>query len=370
MMENEVFNEWSHIMHLQSEQMSIPLVFWQPSLSPHQSPLLEQLVLDWPAPVHLVVDYDLASNRQKSYGWQVERPKGIVLNTRGSQAPSKAIHIVSGFYGTKLWRENFRRIMRDNDAVIWVMAESLETWDNPLRVISRFLRHGFSRLQIGKRLSGFLAIGQKAESQARMFGVPLSKIHPFCYVTSPPGSAERPATQEGVRATVLFLGGVLKRKGVDVLFRTPLPNNSMLRIVGPHVDKKIAIPNDAEHLGIVANSEVSDHIREADLLVLPSRHDGWGAVINEALTVGTPVVCTAACGGSVLLGSRSPFRGEIIHKLNPDSLSKAIANVLNEKIDHDLIIEWSKERIYPVPVSNYLTELLSGSNSTAPWMVN
>jgi glycosyltransferase involved in cell wall biosynthesis len=32
--------------------------------------------------------------------------------------------------------------------------------------------------------------------------------------------------------------------------------------------------------------------------VLPSRFDGWGAVVNEALMVGTPVICSNRCGAS------------------------------------------------------------------------
>lgn len=355
-------------MRSPSKQTSVPLVFWQPSLSPHQSPLLEQLAIDWPAPVHLIVDGELASDREKSYGWQVKAPKGIILNTNGSQIPTNAIHIVSGFYGTKSWRENFRRIVRDDDAAIWVMAESLETWDHPFKPILRFLRHGASRLRMGSRLSGFLAIGGKAETQAKLFRVPSGKIHPFCYVTSPPNFAERRTDPEKTKLTILFLGGILRRKGVDVLFKASLPQNSRLQIIGAHVDKSVDIPPEAEHLGVVSNSEISNYIRQADVLVLPSRHDGWGAVINEALMVGTPVVCTSACGGSALLGADYPFRGEIVHKLTPGNLSHAIEKVLDEKIDHDSIIDWSTRSISPASVSHYLTALLSGRNSPAPWI--
>ena len=35
--------------------------------------------------------------------------------------------------------------------------------------------------------------------------------------------------------------------------------------------------------------------------MLPSRFDGWGAVVNEALMVGTPVICSDRCGASDLI---------------------------------------------------------------------
>ena len=34
------------------------------------------------------------------------------------------------------------------------------------------------------------------------------------------------------------------------------------------------------------------------MLVLPSLHDGWGAVVSEALIAGTPVICSDACGSA------------------------------------------------------------------------
>jgi len=35
--------------------------------------------------------------------------------------------------------------------------------------------------------------------------------------------------------------------------------------------------------------------------VLPSRFDGWGMLVNESLAVGTPVICTAACGAAAIV---------------------------------------------------------------------
>ncbi|MFX9050260.1 glycosyltransferase, partial [Acinetobacter baumannii] len=37
-------------------------------------------------------------------------------------------------------------------------------------------------------------------------------------------------------------------------------------------------------------------LAQSDVVVVPSRHDGWGAVVNEAIGYGIPVVCTDRCG--------------------------------------------------------------------------
>ena len=45
-------------------------------------------------------------------------------------------------------------------------------------------------------------------------------------------------------------------------------------------------------------TKIPEVICESDCLVLPSRYDGWGAVISEALMVGTPVICSDNCGAA------------------------------------------------------------------------
>ena len=54
----------------------------------------------------------------------------------------------------------------------------------------------------------------------------------------------------------------------------------------------------------------------ADVLVLPSRFDGWGAVVNEALMVGTPVICSDRCGASdVIENGRNGYVDTRIERL-------------------------------------------------------
>lgn len=63
-----------------------------------------------------------------------------------------------------------------------------------------------------------------------------------------------------------------------------------------------------EYCGTMENKQVQSFIANCDILVLPSVYDGWGAVVNEALIQGTPVVCSEDCGASTLL--KDKWRGE------------------------------------------------------------
>ena len=37
----------------------------------------------------------------------------------------------------------------------------------------------------------------------------------------------------------------------------------------------------------------------SDVFVLPSRHDGWGVVVNQALAAGLPIITTDAVGAGL-----------------------------------------------------------------------
>ena len=47
---------------------------------------------------------------------------------------------------------------------------------------------------------------------------------------------------------------------------------------------------------MIPSDQVRHALAAADCAVLPSRFDGWGMLVNESLAVGTPVICTDACG--------------------------------------------------------------------------
>ncbi len=77
---------------------------------------------------------------------------------------------------------------------------------------------------------------------------------------------------------------------------------------GPQKEKMIKIANQyslsdkTNFFGRLENEKTIEMIEMADLLILPSKFkEGWGAVINEALMVGTPVLCSDICGASTLL---------------------------------------------------------------------
>ncbi|WP_445005390.1 glycosyltransferase [Halomonas mongoliensis] len=56
-----------------------------------------------------------------------------------------------------------------------------------------------------------------------------------------------------------------------------------------------------DFLGVVDNREVRKALKKSDCMVLPSSYDGWGAVINEALSSGCKVIVSSNCGASSVI---------------------------------------------------------------------
>jgi glycosyltransferase involved in cell wall biosynthesis len=48
--------------------------------------------------------------------------------------------------------------------------------------------------------------------------------------------------------------------------------------------------------GFQSPDELPHYFSQADVFVLPSRYDGWGVVVNQALGAGLPIVCSDMVG--------------------------------------------------------------------------
>ena len=122
-------------------------------------------------------------------------------------------------------------------------------------------------------------------------------------------------------------------------------------------------------LGRLNNSESCKVMARNDYLILPSLYDGWGAVVNEALSQGTPVLCSEACGASILLDGS--IRGQKFNSDNLDTtVESAIKYYVKDSNRRKVIKNWAKENISGETASKYFYDIISGKNRVAPWISN
>lgn len=170
-----------------------------------------------------------------------------------------------------------------------------------------------------------LTISQASKAELVRSGLPPAKIQIFRYwvnqtVFKPMVKSEckHKLGLDG-RFVVLFVGRLIKEKGIELLvnvarrFVNNRLGNTVFVIVGDgpmkrNLDRVSKRLNTLVLAGMVNNSILPLYYNAADLVVVPSIHDeGFGRVVAEALSCGTPVVASNRGGIPEALNSSVGF---------------------------------------------------------------
>lgn len=164
---------------------------------------------------------------------------------------------------------------------------------------------------------GVLAVGTWAVPSYRAVtrSVPL---HVFPYTTAARDPTER---QEASAPVIGFVGDLIERKGVDILLealgRLPADVRPALEVAGsgPERERLTAVARRlglaVDWLGHLATDELRAAQRRWWAQAVPSRYDGWGVVVAEALAAGVPVVASCQVGAALDL-VRDGVNGRIV----------------------------------------------------------
>jgi glycosyltransferase involved in cell wall biosynthesis len=135
-------------------------------------------------------------------------------------------------------------------------------------------------------------------------GVPASKISllpPGVWRAENPGGPDtRPGTEDGIR--FLYVGNVKRAKGIDLLleaFDKLDVDGKQLAIAGAREEPDLLrgpLPAGVDFLGWLDRDTVFDAYARSDVVVLPSRADGFGFAAAEAMSSGVPVIVSSAVG--------------------------------------------------------------------------
>jgi glycosyltransferase involved in cell wall biosynthesis len=286
--------------------------FWQRIVSPHMAHLAVALSRKG-CSVTYVAEQPMSADRQQQ-GWQAPDLPGVNLvfaptdadvEALVRKAPPHSVHICQGL------RSNGKvaiaqRALAARGLRQWVVMETVDDsgWLGGLK------RLEYQRLLLSRRnsLQGVLAIGQRTADWVAARGMPVEDVFPFAYFLPELGAAETAIVRTPGAFRFAFAGQLIRRKRVDLLvvaLSKIMGQDFELLIVGAGPEEPMLRTLAASHLGERArwigqfqSTKVPTILAQADCLVLPSVHDGWGAVVSEALMAGTPAVCSDACGAA------------------------------------------------------------------------
>ena len=164
-----------------------------------------------------------------------------------------------------------------------------------------------------RRCSAVLSIGSANRDYWRCYGATERQIHSAPYAVDNAGVARaagdhRPDPDGRLR--FLYVGRLVRRKRVDLLIaafeRLHEQRAASLTILGdgPEADRlrSMQSPSAAARtrwLGKLSNEQAWGAYGRADLLVLPSKYEPWGLVVNEAMAAGLPVIADHRCGAAL-----------------------------------------------------------------------
>ena len=230
-----------------------------------------------------------------------------------------------------------------------------------------------------------LPLGRAGIETFAQLGWPIDRQAPFMYCPPYRGGPEASRLEHDGPVRFVYVGRMSRyTKGTDILLRATeqLKGDWSLTLVGGHGDmvKEIeswarARPN-IHVLGGVASDKVKDILEEHDVCVVPSRFDGWNAVVNEAIYAGMGVIATDEAVSHELIEASEA--GNVVRARSPRLLAAAMQSVID---DRSLLRSWSQSAIgyrptiLPPTVGQYLFELLRAQlhqptalRSGAPWL--
>lgn len=299
-----------------------------------------------------------------------------------SSAGVDVVHICQGIRSNGLVSAA-QRALAIRGAQQWVLMETVKdaVW------YGAFKRAEYKRLfdKMGPALQGVLATGHSTPTWVAERGFPSDLVFPFAYFLPTNSMLDGPIPPSSKTFKFIFAGRLISLKRVDWLIEAlgGLADQSFeLNIVGSGPDEGAlralasrSLRARVRWLGQLPSTEVPRAMAQADCLVLPSIHDGWGAVASESLMVGTPVVCSDACGVAGVVQSSAV--GGVFPVNDRTSLTNLLAAQLSKGIvqveARHRIAEWAT-CLGAVDGARYLQEILTfkdnmiyGVRPVAPW---
>ncbi|NWA04469.1 glycosyltransferase family 4 protein [Pseudomonas gingeri] len=366
--------------------MEKPLfITWQPVLTDHQAFTYEGLSRQAETPV-LAYVLTMEDATRRAQGWrdtQVESIERRLIPERGTflycyqkmREHRHDIHLFgSAFQSSKMLyclllavalRVEFYIVSEPYSPISQgYFSDGALTLEKLKAKLRPFLYKIYMAL-LKQSMSGVFSISSKALSQYSDAGVKKDKLFPFGYFVPIIENRflapqEKPESSDCLR--VIFVGALIARKGVDLLIEAIANSGAsvVLDVYGPGDPSSFAFDGEKiRYCGIIPFGSTQAIVSSYDLLVLPSRYDGWGVVVNEALCAGVPVLCSDQVGARVLV---EKFGAGAVFDSNDHGALERMIGMLCSEPEHLVAMRAATHHaaaaIQPVVAADYMLAVL------------
>lgn len=362
------------------------IVFWENIVSSHKISYWKSLSSHDEIEFLLVVE-ELITEDVLEQGWElntegfplIESPDIHLIREILEYRISDSFHVFSGIRAIKLVFDAFKLSLNIDGVKRILLTEKVDLYG--IRKYTRRIASLFIERPWLAKYDLILGSGVGTKNWYIECGVPENRFFDFLYTTEAPIRKERKLEHSLHR--FIIVSRLIPRKRVDLVIMAlkELENfNWTLDIFGTgplEVELKSLVSslNLTEQIffkGVRSNTELLKIMPSYNTLVLASRHEGWGVVINEALHSGLRVVCSDVCGGSILLNSDvlgSTFKqGDVI-----DLTSNLKNDILSSRESlREFRLKYLKN-LTGEAVAKYLVDIINynwyckGSRPLPPW---
>ena len=220
---------------------------------------------------------------------------------------------------------------------------SLNPWSWPFNLIPTLVGRIFEPLifMLLYKNIPFMTVSQSSKRDLTLWGIPEKNITVVHNGLDVPKIKHNFLKEK--KKTLIFLGALSKDKGVEDVLKTfsilgSITNNFQFWIVGKgeafylkslklqaselKIDKKV------KFWGFVNEEKKYELLKRAHLLINPSTREGWGFVVMEAASQGTPTIGYNVAG---LRDSIIDGKTGILTDTNPQAMAKDLVYLINNK---------------------------------------
>lgn len=154
----------------------------------------------------------------------------------------------------------------------------------------------------------YLIAGEKSGDNLAKF-VPKEKVHPYYFssLTEKELNENSQHINQNLNNTLLVVGQYFDYKGLDIALEcAKLDQSIKYKFVGSGKRSELLKDkvkemklNNVEIVPFLNKEDLYKEYQECMCLLLPSRRECWGLVINEAASFGCPIISTKECGAAI-----------------------------------------------------------------------
>lgn len=243
-------------------------------------------------------------------------------------------------------------------------------WINQIKAIGRPLLYKAARFllySISKyKKPCIFPLSIIAKEQFLEAGFQLETLYPFGYFVKKRVVPIKNSAFKTDKLRLIFVGNVIKRKGIDIAIAAVQKLNEQHKAISLDLygsgQIDAYIPNGLDYItyrGMIPNPMVQETIAKYDMLILPSRHDGWGVVVNEALLHGVPVVVSDQVGAKCIVEKMKA--GIVFKSGDSDDLCNKLVSIINNIDSLEIFSKNAEElspEIYPDKAAQYFVNCL------------